>query len=62
MKGDIIINKITFECNYIDGICKYKNPDNIKKCIGCYYARVLKNEVKDKQTKQEDKGEVKPIV
>ena len=57
MKNDIIINEITFICLYEEGDCKYKNKENINKCIGCRFARVIKNIIKDKQIKQKVKGE-----
>lgn len=59
MKGEIIINEITYECLFEDGSCKYKNPENIKKCGGCDFSKVIKSVVKDKQTINYDKGEIK---
>jgi len=57
MKNDIIVNEITFLCLYEEGDCKYKNKENINKCIGCRFARVIKNIIKDKQTQQHYIGE-----
>jgi len=48
MKDEEITRIITFKCTYEEGDCKYKNPANIKGCIGCYFARVIKNVMKEK--------------
>jgi len=51
MKGDIFTEEIIFECSYDLGDCKYKNVENKNKCLGCYFAKVLKTTIKDKQRK-----------
>ena len=42
MKGQTITMEITFECLYGDGGCKYKNPANRFRCVGCGYGMVVK--------------------
>ena len=42
MKGDKISIMVMFECLYIEGTCKYKNPENRYCCIGCRYSILKK--------------------
>jgi len=41
MKGNKIKIEIIFECNYEFGECRYKNPYNKYKCLGCCSSRVV---------------------
>lgn len=43
MKGQLIkkVYNYVFECNYEEGDCKYKNPENLFSCLGCKYAKTL---------------------
>lgn len=38
MKDDQIQITAIFKCTFTEGLCKYKNPENFRKCIGCKFA------------------------
>jgi MinD superfamily P-loop ATPase len=41
MKGELLKFEVVVSCTYEDGDCKYKNPENVRKCYGCRFCNFV---------------------
>lgn len=54
MNGNRIMLLCEYECTYLEGDCKYKNPINKYLCLGCTYSKLIKQTPLEILSKKQD--------